>query len=394
MQTLFGDFEDKNENALKIIVKDKKSLSKNQQMFNKLTKRIETLESEIIAENEKLSQLLVIHSKEITPLQTKIAHQRIKLAMAIAETIPVNKFTKKQAESIREVIVDQCDGAFRSIEPNPEQESFYDKWNDVPYKEDIAYQQESTKEMFAEYMSDMYGMDINLDDIENSPEGFARFQAKMKEQFGQAKQDHQQSGFKKSKRQQNRENALKAEENLKAKNIRSIYIALAKVLHPDTEVNEFLKAEKEEIMKKVTAAYEQKDLPELLKLEIEWVHKTAEHLEKLTDDKLKIYISALRQQVAELEAERISMRFQPRFAAILDYAGYPLKNAMYVIKKDKSELKSIFENLGEIIATFQRPMTKKQILEFINTYKREDEDEDYFDFNSDFDPDIFSRNFR
>lgn len=365
MQTLFGEYENKNEKALKIVAKGQQALSKNQQTFNKLTKRIETLESEIITENEKLSQLLVIHGKEITPLQTKVAHLRIKLAEALAETIPGNKFTKKQIENIREVIVVQCLDAFNYIEPNPQQEAFYDTWADIPYKEEIYVQTEETKEMFAEYISDMFGMDVDMDDIENSPEGFARFKAKMKEQFEQSGQGQQQPNFKKSKKQQAREDAFLAEESIKAKNIRSIYIALAKVMHPDTETDESLKAEKEEIMKKVTAAYELKDLPALLKLEIEWVHKTSEHLERLTDDKLKIYISALRQQVSELESERNSLHLHPRYAAIIDYARFPLKNAMYLIHQDKSDLKNILINLGELISSFQGPITKKQILEFI-----------------------------
>ncbi len=388
MQTLFGEFEDKNEKALKIVAKGPKPLSKNQQLFNKLTKRIETLESEIIAENEKLSQLLVIHSKEITPLQTKVAQLRIKLAMSLAETVPENKFTKKQVESIRDVIIDQCEGAFAYIEPDPHQEEFYDNWADTPYKEEKEQQSEEAKEMFTEYISNMFGMDVDMDEFDESPEGFARFQAKMKDQFEQFQKVHQPGEHKKSKKQQAREDALLAEESIKAKNIRSIYIALAKVMHPDTETDEFLKAEKEEIMKKVTAAYEQKDLPALLKLEIEWVHKTSEHLEQLTDDKLKIYISALRQQVSELESEKNSLKFHPRFAAIIDYAHHSLKNAMYVIKRDKSELKSIFDDLGDIISSFQRPTTKKQILAFISTYEREDDD----DF--DLDPDILSRYFR
>jgi len=382
MQTLFGEFEDKNKKALKIAPKDPKSLSKNQQLFNKLTKRIETLEVEIISENDKLSQLLVIYGKEINPLQTKVANLRVKLAMALAETVPANKFTKKQVEKIREIIIDQCDGAFTCIEPDPHQEAFYDNWAEIPYQEEQQEQTETSKEMFAEYMSDMYGIDVDMDDFDDSPEGFARLQEKIKEQFEQSQQTYQKPNHKKSKKQQAREQVLLEEESIKAKNIRSIYIALAKVMHPDTEVNEFLKAEKEEVMKKVTAAYEQKDLPALLKLEIEWVHKTSEHLEKLTDDKLKIYISALRQQAAELELERDSMKFHVRFTKIIDYAHLPLKNALYAIKREKSELKSIFDDLGNIIDLIKKSMTKKQIVEFINTYEIEDDDD--FDFDPDF----------
>jgi hypothetical protein len=379
MQTLFGEFEDKNEKALKIVAKSAQTLSKDQQTFNKLTKRIETLESEIIAENEKLAQLLVIQGKEITPLQIKVAHLRVKLAEALAETIPGNKFTKKQIESIQEIIVAQCSDAFNYIEPNPQQEAFYDTWADIPYKEEIEVQSEETKEMFAEYISNMYGIDVDIDSFDDNPESFARFQAQIKEQFEQSGRGQQQPNFKKSKKQQAREEAALAEESIKAKNIRSIYIALAKVMHPDTEADESLKAEKEEIMKKVTAAYEKKDLPALLKLEIEWVHKTSEHLEQLTDDKLKIYISALRQQVSELESERNSLHLHPRYATISDYARFPLKNAIFLIHLAKSDLKKVFHNLGDLISSFQGPISKKQTLDFINSYPHETDDDDLND---------------
>lgn len=66
----------------------------------------------------------------------------------------------------------------------------------------------------------------------------------------------QQKKNKKSPKQHDKVAALKHEELSRLKNIRSIYIALAKVLHPDTEADETLKAEKEEIMKKVTSSYE------------------------------------------------------------------------------------------------------------------------------------------
>ena len=54
--------------SLKIISKDRKVLSKEQQTFNKLIKRIETLEKEMLLQKEKLAKLDIFHSKEIAPL--------------------------------------------------------------------------------------------------------------------------------------------------------------------------------------------------------------------------------------------------------------------------------------------------------------------------------------
>lgn len=269
-----GDSQENKEKGLKIVSKGEKPLSKNQKLFNSLTKKIETLENEIVTENEKLSKLLGMHAKAIVPLENKVAHSRIKLAMALAKATELNKFTKKQTESIGQTIIDLCDDAFIDIVPTPEEETFYDKWSEVPLKEEVE-QQEELKEEFADFMSQMFGMDVDTDDLDGSPESFARMQEKMRNQFEQAQSQKQSRNNQKTKKQQARENAQKEKEEIKNKSLRSIYIALVKILHPDTETDLVLKAEKEEIMKKVTVAYDQKDLTTLLKLEMEWVHKTA-----------------------------------------------------------------------------------------------------------------------
>jgi hypothetical protein len=367
MQTLFGDVENKQKTELKIVARGQKALSKNQQLFNKLTKRIETLEKDIDSEEQKLNKLLEIHSKEITPVETSIANTRLQLAMTLDKATERNKFTKKQTENIREAILTFCNDAFRFIEPNPEQESLYNKWSRVSYKEELEQQESETKEMFSEMMNDMFGMNVDMDDLEG-PDGFARFQEKMKDKFEQAQQKNQQKNQKKSQKAQAKEEAQKAKEELKNKSIRSIYIALAKLLHPDTETDPMLKAEKEEIMKQVTVAYDNKDLVALLKLEMEWVHKTSEHLEKMTDDKLKLYIGALKEQVAELEMEKFNLCNNPRYAQVSAYADMPEKYALNQIKKQKSNFKGILSSLNHFIEEFRSQNTKKQIVEFVSEF--------------------------
>ena len=167
---------------------------------------------------------------------------------------------------------------------------------------------------------------------------------------------------------------LKAEEELKTKSIRSIYITLAKILHPDTETDDEKKLEKEELMKKVTVAYDQKDLTTLLKLEMEWVHKTSEHLEKLTEEKLKIYISTLKQQVMELQNERMQLAYHPRYESIADYVRLSENYAATKITRDGKELKSILDSLNEHILFFKRPEAKKTIVKFCKDYCEPEDD--------------------
>ena len=306
MQTLFGEMEERKDKVLKIKATGQKVLSKNQQLFNSLTKRIEFLEKDIVLEEKRLTRLLQVYSKKVQPFEKSIAQTRLDLAMTIDKATLTNKFTKNQLFNIGETIVQLCDDAFTEIEPNAEQEAMYDKWADIPLKEEMEMDMSETRDVFSTLINDLFGVNIDLEGFEPDPENFQDLEEKIRAQMEEARQNQQQQRpRKKTKKQQEKEDALKAEEELKTKSIRSIYITLAKILHPDTETDDEKKLEKEELMKKVTVAYDQKDLTTLLKLEMEWVHKTSEHLEKLTEDKLKIYISTLKQQVMELQNERM-----------------------------------------------------------------------------------------
>ena len=377
-KTSLSDSYERKENGLLIAVNAEKPLSKNQQLFNKLTQRIETLEKNIAQEEERLNQLLNIHSKEIIPLQKKIGNTRIQLAMALEKAAEVNKFSKKQSEQIRETIQGLCEDAFADIEPSPEQEAFYDKWSDVPHHEELEQIKNETKEMFTGFMSEMFGMDVDMSDFEDNSEGFDRFQQKVIEQFDKGQEYQFQQNHKKTKKQQALEEEKKKADDIKNKSIRSVYLALAKVLHPDTELDIHLKSEKEEILKKVTVAYDQKDLVTLLKLEMEWVHKTSEHLEKLSDEKLMVYISALKQQAAELEREKLNLRYHPRYSNISHYNSSARNSSLNQIRHNMRELENESKELNNLIKTFGKPNAKKEITAFINEYSEQDDLLDYY----------------
>jgi hypothetical protein len=381
MQTLFGEVEDVNTKTLKINPKNQKVLSKNQQLFNKLSKRIETLEKDIIKESDKLSKLLEMQGKEINPLHIKVANSRMSLAMALEKATERNKFSKKQIEKITFTILQLCDDAFMFILPNEEQEAFYDRWADVSYKEELEESKSEAKNMFSDFMGNMFGMNVDMDEFDDSPEGFARLQQRLKEQF-EKQQNEQQTHRKKTKKQIEKDQNSKAELEIKNKSIRSIYIALVKVLHPDTETDVVLKSEKEEVMKKVTSAYDQNDLSTLLKLEMEWVHKTAEHLEGLSEDKLKIYISALKQQVSELEREKFELYHNPRYQSVFELARLPEKYALHQISLQMTEFKNLNNNLMILISEVYQPNNKKQILDFVNQFceEFEENDNDFLDY--------------
>ncbi|NJO88495.1 MAG: J domain-containing protein [Chloroflexia bacterium] len=311
--------------------------------------------------------MLKYHLENMFPLGPELANRRLELAMVLGNCTTKYKFGKRQSENIKMTILDLCDKAFSVIEPTKEQEEFYNQWAETTYKEELAAQEKEAKEEFAGFMDFMFGVEIDPEKFEGTEQDMEDLYKKMQEHFNENEPYTKQR--KKTKKQIEREERQKAEEAIEKKSIRSIYIALAKVLHPDTEPDPVQKLEKEELMKKVTKAFEEKDLPTLLHLEMEWVHKESNHLEQLTDEKLSVYISALKQQVKELEQQRWAIKHNPRYSAIVHLLQHISgKNAMFALKVETAEEKSRVETFDSFITKFKKEGQKKNILEFIEEY--------------------------
>ncbi|TCN64487.1 regulator of G-protein signaling domain-containing protein [Acetobacteroides hydrogenigenes] len=353
---------------LQIVPKEQKVLSKKQQAFNRLTQRIESLKQDIREDSSKLDILMELYGDKIAPQYPRIAESRIKLAKVLARATERISFSSRHYNAIGEAIVSLCEEAFGDIDINAELEEFYDRWAENSCRAKFNQQLHRAKEMFADMMRDRYDVYIDVEDIEDSTEGFAQFKQRMKVQIEQERQHFWQECHQRSKRQRQKEMAKKAEEELKQRSIRTIYISLAKVVHPDGEMDDVARIEKEEVMKRVIAAYEQQDLQTLLALEIEWIYKTTENLQQFTDEKLQVYLDVLKQQAEDLEKEKVELLHSPKYGAVAVYSSMPLNIAQSRILRDKRELKDYNSWLMAATSAFRRPDAKHSIMEFVAAY--------------------------
>ncbi len=312
-------------------------LSNQQKTFNKLTAQIESLQKEIVSEEANLNAALLMYHETIKPLLTERANLMFEFAMSIDSASNRFKQIAKRKKLIEMVIIGLCERAFMDIIPNAEQEAFYNAWARISYKEETTRQENVGKKMIADQMKMMFDIELDVEKMGNNEEELMKYLFGFREEL--LEKSNQNSGAKpnrkKTKKQIEREAMQKAEAELKDKSVRSVYISLAKLLHPDTASNELERAEKEETMKKVTAAYDNKDLVALLMLETEWVHNQSDHISQLSEDKLKIYINVLKEQVRELQAQKESLMYHPRYSEMGNFV-YDLTE-----KKHANRLKKI-----------------------------------------------------
>lgn len=377
-----------NNKALNITAKENKELSKNQKAFNKLTKIIENLSKKISSETTKLDNLVIHYRKSMDGLNEKLAKEKIRLAMLLHDASKQFKFTNSQIETIGAVILFLFQSAFSAILPSDEEEAVFDEWSDVSYKEELQNEVEDMKSFMSDELKNAYDIDLDLSDFEDSPEGFAKFQEKLREEM--SKKEAEGINFstdkKKTKKQLEKEKIKKEEEVLQLKSIRNIYISLVKVLHPDTS-SELENAKKEELMKRVTKAYSEKDLPTLLKLELEWAASETNHIDSIGDDKLKLYIKSLKARQADLQNELDSLYAHPKYQQVIPYAYRAEKSAFAEISRDKGNLLQHLKDIQNDYSRLENNLNKKSILVF--TKNVEDQINAADDFFGLFDEDDF-----
>ncbi|MBA3899237.1 MAG: hypothetical protein H0X62_03355 [Bacteroidetes bacterium] len=363
---LFGEpIQEKKQYSVKITKQSNKLLTKNQQAFNRITKRIENLNLEIENYKQKLELLLETYNNKVIPLEKPYAQSKIELAKTLAETSEKYKLNKNQIQQLQVLIQNLCREAFSFSEPDMDAITFYNTWNEKSYEDEIAEQKAAFEALLEVKFKNKFGIDIDLSELDGSADSYSKIQEKIKEEQEKQSAKDKSTPEKKTKKQLEKEAQQKNEAETLAKSIRSIYLSLAKMLHPDTVSDENEKLIKEELMKKVTGAYQEKDLPTLLKLEMQFVSAESNNIEKLSDDKLKIYISALKEQVAELEEEKMMQYQNPRYSKISYCSYYPEKKALAALLSKSSFFKEDMEYNERMIGLFQYFSNKKTFLNFI-----------------------------
>jgi len=125
----------------------------------------------------------------------------------------------------------------------------------------------------------------------------------------------------KGKRQLEKEERLRQAEVARKKSIGSIYRQLVRALHPDLEQNPPERERKHCLMQQLTTAYHDNDLHTLLRLELEWIEHEKSDVQRLSDEKLRIYNEVLKEQVDDLEAQIDELPLDPRYQVIVEAKG-------------------------------------------------------------------------
>lgn len=295
--------------------KDKIPLSKSQKEFNRLTKKIEELETELGQLRTAATSLQQRIYTEYEPLLREYNQQRAALVRVFDRAHDRPDATKMERKKLVDLILNL---AYSLISDHgmDELKPIFDKYDAEGYDATDEETDLQVSDMMKEMVSSMYGIQIDENADVSTQEKFTAYiqkqmQAKQQEDEKRRQEAAERQAKKpKSAKQQERETKKQLEERNITKAVRTLYMDLVKAFHPDREPDEAEKARKTEIMQRVTQAYETSDLLALLRLQLEFNRIDQQHLETLAEDQLKYYNKILRQQVDELTNELYGIQSQ------------------------------------------------------------------------------------
>ncbi len=387
-QNLFseeGGLKKESNNLPLHINKGKAVISKEQQSFNRLTARIKSLQVKIKKDSEILSELNAYFHKKVSPEVKRLGEEKIKLSHLLHEKKSAEKLSLHLKDKLDELIVQLLDDAFSVVEPDEKTRELYAQYNDNSYDEEMDTQKDEMVEMFSDMLFEKTGIRIDPEELKKDNPDFSKLDENMREQFIN---NQQHSRTKKTKKQLQKEELEKKKEEIKNKSLRGIYLSLVKILHPDKELDENLKLEKEEYMKKVTSAYNNKDLMELLRLEIMWVTDHEKSLEDTPVDTLNIYIQLLKDQVKDLEMESLMVVENPAYANVSRYLFFSRGVAVAKIDHIKKDYIATYTSYTDAIHALEKGNRNRSvIIKCIEDFYNEEMDDDYPDFMFDYFPD-------
>lgn len=344
-------------------------LSKEQVAFNRLVKRIKKLQKQILDETNKLEQLNSLYNKEVFPNVLELGKLKIQICHLLHKKRIDIKLSAAQNQKLDDILLDFLDDAFSVIEPDEATKVLYSKYSGSSYEEELSGQELAVKEEFTDMFYDQFGIRLDPSLLTENPD-IEKIEAELKKHWEE--KEKRKKSKTKSKKQQEKEKLEQQKEALKNKSIRSIYVALAKVLHPDMEQDDTLKIEKEEMMKKVTVAYENRDMMQLLQLEMQWLNKHDESLNNLEASTLNAYIHLLKDQVKELEAELDMLYFNPAFSAVACYRHENVHVAHTQIKREGRNYYELNKKIQSDIYQLEHgTKTKATVIQCIRDYYNE-----------------------
>ena len=363
--------------------------SKQAAMLTPAQKKFNTLIGRIDRQRKRLAEwqeLMPIYQEEVLktfqPLRDSYAGFQAQMVELLDSHFVNNRFSRLQKQKVSHIISDICvelinDHGRDDLKP------IANRHSDIDFDD----QQEQMKAMSGDVLRTMLESEFGIDpgDIEldmDDPYGTAEKLGSILEEQ-QRKAENQRPRRKKTARQLAREQREKEEESKISQSIRAVYRQLVGALHPDRETDPEEHQRKTDLMQKVTVAYKNRNLLQLLELQLTVEQIDQRAIDSINEDRLNHFNKILQRQSLELKQEIEEVELHMKAAGGLDpFESLTPKKLMSALRKDKKQLELAIFGIQRDLRLFK---DIRKVKHWLKTYELPVElpDELFFGFFED-----------
>ena len=284
-------------------------LSLAQKRFNTLLMQVSTL-SESIAMLEALSaKHRSSHLLAISALKQQEDAARKDLLLFLDLRLQQAEFTAAQRRSATQIILSQCEAL--AHKNDPQVQAVFNQHHDEQEAQALAEDARAGAEHAKAVFEDLFGKPLHgAQDLHTAE---AVFEAGLRQYREQQQRLEDKRQAKKAKKKPTARQLKDEQQKMDASTaLRTIYRQLASALHPDREPDEAERLRKTALMSEVNAAYDRKNLSELLKLQLQIAQIDSAALGRMADDKLNAMCLLLKEQVQALQEDEAQAQFEIR----------------------------------------------------------------------------------
>ncbi|MEF9994487.1 MAG: molecular chaperone DnaJ, partial [Acinetobacter sp.] len=238
--------------GLKVSLKQRAEPSAQQKKLNRLIDKIEQQKISLATWQNAQAEIQQHTRQKLMPVYSELHEILFQQLDQLWSLLQQHDFSKADMQQLDDKIAQLAQLLKRSKMLRDEQLKLV-KQIDIFYQQQAQQSSKKNKKV----------QSVKFEQDENSEQSAALEQDEF-EQYA-AEQQHAREQAKQLRQQQNREQA----EQMAAQSLKTVYLKIAAMIHPDREQDETKKEEKTELFQQASQAYEQQDLFYLLKLQLQ-----------------------------------------------------------------------------------------------------------------------------
>jgi hypothetical protein len=285
------------------------ALTPAQQRFNDLLTQVTRLRESIDALEALSAQHRMPHLRAMGALQQQAHAARKNLLLYLDGCMHHAPLTASHRRSATQIILALCE----ALEPlhDAQVQAVWAHHHSEEDAQALAEEAQAEAEQAKAVFEDLLGKPlVGADDLHTAQ---AVFEAGVRQYRAEQQRLEDKRQAKKAKKKPAARQLKDAQQKMDAHTaLRTVYRQLASALHPDREPDEAERLRKTALMSEVNAAYDRKNLSELLSLQLRIAQIDSAALSRMADDKLNAMCLLLKEQVEALEEDEAQAQFEIR----------------------------------------------------------------------------------